>query len=129
VADLDRFLRVIPEGSSLSEGLRQAVASTRFCRETACVLIMVDPGRAIVAGHWRGEEAVQSQMLARDPSGGWNPNFDTTAVAAPAPTAETDTAGKSAAAKTDLRRATVELRAVERRQLFIDGKPLGAAFE
>ena len=118
--NLDRFLRVIPEGTAVSPNLRDAIGATRFCRAEPCALVMVNDRRAIIAAHWRESEAIQTQQLAMQQNGKWSDgNNAAEAVASSAPIA----------GRPDLRTAPVELRRVERRQLYIDGKPVGDAFE
>jgi hypothetical protein len=130
IANLDRYLRIIPEGVAVPAKLRDAIGATRFCRENPCVLAVIDSRRAMVAGRWTGDEAVQSQMLKQAADGSWAQNVDMVS-GTPVPrsaTGEANTAQKPAAGP-DLARAPVELRPVERRQLFIDGKPVGEPFE
>ena len=129
-ANLGRFLRVVPEGASVSPALRRAIGSTRFCSESACVLLLVDARRALVAGRWRGDEAVQAQMLTRSDAGEWTPSYDVSvAVPAPAPPGRESSTAPREARGPDLARARIELRPVTRTQLHIDGKPVGEAFE
>ena len=126
VASLDRFLRVLPAGTAVSPELREAIGGTQFCRETPCVLVMADPGTAIVTGRWPRQKAVSSQRLIRQASGKWvessNAAVDDALTALPAKP-------KPEAAGPNLATAPVEVRTVERRQLYIDGKPVGDAFE
>ena len=128
VAKLGRNLRVLPEGANLSPALRRAIGSTRYCREEPCVLVMVDADRAIVAGRWRDDEAVQSQMLTRGDKGDWIQSYDIAGAVPARPGTESSTAPPEIGGS-NLARAEVELRTVERRQLFVDGKPVGEAFE
>ena len=127
LANLDRFLRVVPEGATVPPRLRDAIAATRFCRSDPCLLLMVEPDRAVLAGNWRGSEAVQSQLLAQGSDGGW---AETSATRSPLPAPVKGRADPRAPiAQPDLATAPVELRTVERRQMYIDGKPVGEAFE
>jgi hypothetical protein len=127
IANLDRYLRVVPAEAAVSAKLREAIGTTRFCREKPCILAVIDTRRAIVAGRWNGDEAVQSQMLKQKADGSWAVDVDMVSAApVPHPAASTAT---TPAKELDLARAPVELRSVERRQLYIDGKPVGAPFE
>ena len=127
LANLDRFLRVIPEGAAVTPRLREAIAATRFCRSDPCVLVMVDQDRAVLAGDWRGSEAVQSQLLALASDGNW---AETSATRMPIPSpVKGQAAVPASAARPNLATAPVEVRTVERRQLYIDGKRVGEAFD
>ncbi len=128
LANLDRFLRVVPEGASVPPALRDAIGSTRFCRTDQCILTLVDARRAVLAGHLPGADGLQSQRLALGGKGQWSEHFDApNLIAAPA------AAGRPnpdvAKGQPDLTTAEVQLRTVERRQLYIDGRPVGDAFE
>ena len=123
------FLRIVPEGAAVSPELRDAIAATRFCRTDPCALLMIDDRRAIIAGHWRGEEAIQSQRLAVLRNGKWSEASNLVEpVIPPVPVAGQPNPAAGTGAP-DLATAPVELRTVERRQLHIDGKPVGDAFE
>lgn len=126
IANLDRYLRVVPDGALVPSKLREAIGATRFCREMPCVLVSLDPRRAIVAGRWQGDEAVQSEILKQVADGSWETS--TGIFRGPRPVSGATRAPKSAEGP-DLARAPVELRNVERRQLYIDGKPVGEPFE
>ena len=130
IANLHRYLRVIPEGATVPAKLREAIGSTRFCRENPCVLLIVDPHRALVAGHWQGDEAIQRQMLKQAANGSWAVNADeASGLHMPRPATGEASTTQKVADSPDLARAKVELRPVERRQLYIDGKPVGEPFE
>jgi hypothetical protein len=128
LANLDRFLRVVPQGSTVPPGLRDAIGASRFCRTDPCVLMVIDARNAVLAGHWRGDDALQSQRLTLGSNGLWSELFGV-----PVPIVARPVAGKpnpdAAKHEPDLATAQIELRTVERRQLHIDGKPVGEAFE
>jgi len=114
-ATLDARLRIVPEGSVLPAGLRSAIAATRHCRGP-CVVALVDERRAVVAGALNKADSIETVLLMRDAKGAWKPDALTRAVAMPP-------------FRPDLSRAPVELRTVERRQMYIEGKPVGEVFE
>ncbi len=116
-ANLDSMMRVVPAGNILTPDLRSAVAATRHCRVGRCVVTLVAPDRAVVAGPLFKDDNVEVEILTRQPDGKWSPSDG----AAPR--------GPRTPFRPDLSTAPVELRTVERRQLFIDGKPVGAPFE
>ena len=115
-ANLDTRLRVIPEGSAIPADLHNSIAATRYCRVGPCVVTLVDDRRAVIAGPLIKDDTVESAVLERNAKGAWSQDIHSRYVAKPA-------------FRPNLVTAPVELRTVERRQLHIDGKPVGEAFE
>jgi len=115
-ATLDTRLRVVPQGAALPPALRESIAATRYCRVGPCVLTMVDERRAIIAGAVIKDDNVESAVLMPNAEGVWEQDIHSRFVAKPP-------------FRPDVSRAPVELRTVERRQLYIDGKPVGEAIE
>jgi hypothetical protein len=114
--NLDSRLRIIPEGSEIPQDLRNSIAATRYCRVGPCVVTLVDASRAVIAGPLIKDDTVESAVLDRNAKGVWMQDIHSQYVAKPA-------------FRPNLVTAPVELRVVERRQLYIDGKPVGDAFE
>ncbi|MEO6359313.1 MAG: DUF4153 domain-containing protein [Sphingomicrobium sp.] len=116
-ANLDTRLRIVPDGTILPPGLRAAIAGTRYCRFGPCVVTLVDDRRAVIAGPLFDTDMVEASEIKRDVEGVWSQSdiLDSPALK-PRPSP-------------DLATAPVEVRIVQRRQLFIDGKPIGNAFE
>ena len=100
----------------MPDALRQEVATTRHCRLGDCVVALVEQDRAVVAGLLHDGGPIYSTVIRRQPNGAWS--------AVPAPEV-----APPAAPALDLRTVPVEVRTVERRQLFVDGKPVGEPFE
>ena len=115
-ANLGSQLRIIPEGSEIPDDLRNSIAATRYCRVGPCVVTLVDASRAVIAGAVIKDDNVESAVLERNAKGLWQQDIHNQYIAKPP-------------FKPDVARAPVELRTVERRQLFIDGEPVGNAFE
>ena len=115
-ATLDARLRVIPEGTAIPQDLRNSIAATRYCRVGPCVLTLVDDRRAVIAGPLIKDDNVESALIERDDKGVWSQDIHSPHVAKPP-------------FRPNLTNAPVELRTVERKQLYIDGKPVGEAFE
>lgn len=113
---VERNLRVVPEGTNVPEGLREAVERNRFCREGPCVLTIAGADRAILVGSPRRGSSVHSLHIAPGTDGQWR-EHDLTATSTEPPPPAPDLTGE------------VEIRSVERRQLFVDGKPVGDVFE
>lgn len=116
-ATLGERLRTVPEGETLAPALQTAIAGTRYCRAGSCVVTMINPERALVAGQLFKDDTVQSAVMVRQADGGWH-QFGTVGEAVPV-----------APFKPDLATAPVEVRTIQRKQLFIDGKPVGEPFE
>ena len=115
-ATLGQRLRIVPEGSTIPAALQSAIAGTRYCRVGSCAVAMINPERALVAGAL-SDDIVQTTVMVRQTDGSWA-LFGSLAEAAPVNTA-----------KPDLATAPIEVRTIERRQLFVDGEPVGEAFE
>lgn len=128
LANLDRFLRVVPQGAKVPPALRDAIGSTRFCRTDQCILTLIDARTAALVGHLPGADGLQNQRLVLGDKGQWTELFD-----APNMIAAPPTAGRSnpdaAKGQPDLATVEVQIRTVDRRQLYIDGRPVGDAFE
>jgi predicted naringenin-chalcone synthase len=115
-ATLEARLRVVPAGSTLPPELRESIAATRYCRVGPCVVTLVDERRAVIAGPLIKDDNVESALLMPNAKGIWQQDIHSRFVAKPP-------------FRPDVSRVPVELRTVERRQLFIDGKPVGDALE
>jgi hypothetical protein len=113
---VDRHLRVVPQGAEVSEGLREVVGRSRFCREAPCILTIVDARSAILVGSPRPGSSVHSLHIARSNDGLWREQDVTATSTEPAPPAPN-------------LNGEVQIRTVQRRQLFVDGKPVGDVFE
>ena len=113
---LATHLRVIPEGTVLSPAMRTALAESLFCRTGPCVAVPLDDRSALVAGSGGDQRPIEVWTLIIDGEGKRVPN------------AENATPPKTSV-RPNLATATIEVRKVERRQLYVDGKPVGAEFE
>jgi hypothetical protein len=122
-ATLDRFLRVIPTGTVLSAAQRDAVAATPLCRVSACVVTMIDERTGLVAGQATEKGYLALNRIRMDDKGEWTNQYYSVDEMDDVATA------KMPSTVRDLATVPVEVRKVERRQLFIDGKPAGRPFE
>ena len=122
-ANLDQYLRVVPVGAMLSPAQRDAVAATPLCRIETCVVTMVDARTGLIAGRSNQKGNVIIQKIALDEKGVWSNDYAANDLVmidgSPAPVGR----------PSDLATAPVEVRTIQRRQLFIDGKPIGGTFE
>jgi hypothetical protein len=107
-------LRVVPEGTRLPNDLRVVVDRSRFCRDAPCVLTMIAADKAILIGRIRGRSPVETMHVFRNKDGIWSQ--------------QDLTQQEPDSSKADLA-GHVEIRSVQRRQLFVDGKPVGTVFE
>jgi hypothetical protein len=115
-AKLDTRMRVVPEGTVLPPELRSVIAAAPYCRAGPCVVALVDDNRVVIAGPLFENDTVQAAALNRDSKGVWSQSDLNSFV-------------QRRPFHPDLATAPVELRKVERQQLFIDGKPVGRSFE
>jgi hypothetical protein len=118
---LDEFLRVVPDGAQIPRELRDVVARSRYCRGQPCVLTIVDERRAILAGKPGTDTQVQSMRLKLREGGTWNEYDNWNEPPFPPPSVPLE--------QPDVAKGEVEVREVTRRQLFIDGRPVGDVFE
>jgi hypothetical protein len=122
-AKLDQFLRVIPSGTVLSAAQRDAIAATPFCRVSTCIVTMIDDRAGLVAGQMTANGDLQMNRIRMDDKGVWTNQFYSVDEIDDVATALMPTTAPNLAT------VPVEVRKVERRQLFIDGKPIGRPFE
>jgi len=109
-------LRIMPQGALLPPGLRESIAATRYCRAGPCVVTLVDQRRAVIAGALIKDDDVEAALLMPNAKGVWQQDIHSRQVAKPP-------------FRPDMARAPVELRTVTRRQLYVDGRPVGDPFE
>jgi hypothetical protein len=113
-AELDRYIRKVPPNLQLTPELRRAVANAGFCRNRPCVLVQVADDQVVLAGRYHDQGPVNSVEFKLT-EGRWQSG-------AARPVADQGV-------QSDLTRATIEVRTIERRQLFVDGKPVGDPIE
>jgi len=112
--ELDRYLRKIPTDLQLTPALREAIARTEYCRARSCVLVRASDARMILVGRLYDKGPVDTFRLTYD-DGAWSSNQGEASIAQDF--------------QPDLSVSNMEIRTVERKQLFIDGKPVGQLFE
>ena len=119
VSAANGLLRVVPVGRALPPALKAAITGSPFCRGTPCVVTWIDERRVVIAGGGGPGMSIMSGHYQLDATGAWNEDYDLQRAnvrpSEPAPIP-------------DMATVPVELRTVERKQLFVDGKPVGDAF-
>jgi hypothetical protein len=120
---LDRWLRMVPAGRPAPPALRDAIAQSDYCRGQPCAAMWIDDRRVLLVGHQRFAGGLSRTMFALGKNGKWEDMGDDMASAATTPT---NPPGDKRLP--DVATAPIELRSVQRRQLFVDGKPVGNAF-
>ena len=113
-ASIERRVRLLSPDIEMTPTVRQRLAGLGGCtEESPCAVMRVDATRLLVVWHSGDKSAVANLVdLAREPS-----DIDRGAARDLMPKVE------------DLQKATIEIRTVERRQAFVDGKPVGDPFE
>ncbi|HEX9963996.1 MAG TPA: DUF4153 domain-containing protein [Allosphingosinicella sp.] len=120
-------LRVTPAGAAVPPVLLDLVASTVLCAEIECRLVFDVPGRAILIGQPCAECEVHVRIYRADGEV-WR-QLEQHPGSIPAPL---DPPGRHAGAERQrqaIAAGRVEVRAVEKRQVFVDGEPVGPVFE
>jgi hypothetical protein len=115
-ARLDQYLRVISPDIAMTPGLRSAVTTGYdSCNDKPCALVRLDANRLLLVttGY---DKAVQSRIIELDELA--TGKEQTAAITVP-----------PQVKGVDLARAQIEIRPIGRRQLFVDGKPVGEPFE
>jgi len=112
--ELDRNLRKVPADLVLEPALRDAIAATDYCSGRKCVIVKVTEDRMLLAGRIYDGAPFDYRELARKDN-----QWDIASTIPP----------NALSFKPDLSAANVEIRIVERKRLFIDGKPVGEPFE
>ncbi len=111
------FHLAVDGGAAVPDALRLALESEGRCFNVPCRLLFAEPKRAILLSG--GCPACMTHVLVYDlrPSGEWAIRTEPAAAipgnGAPAP----------------LERRKVEVRTVERKQVFVDGQPVGPGFD
>ncbi|MBL8650475.1 MAG: DUF4153 domain-containing protein [Sphingopyxis sp.] len=108
-------LRVLPAGRVLDDKAYTVIEDRGQCRTSPCAVYILGADQMAVVA--RGNNVI---LFARDPkTGDWEENYQGFARSAPAGEPVVDAVQK----------AVIEVRPVQRRQVFIDGKPVGEDFE
>jgi hypothetical protein len=111
--ELDRYLRKVPADLVLPPELRIYVANNSYCHGQTCVLVQVSPTKMVLTGRYQNGPIGTLEYTLHE--GRW-------VTAPPRPDSQLHD-------NTDLATANVEIRTIERRQLFVDGKPVGENME
>ncbi len=111
---IEEKVRVLPEGRTLPPGVYSMLRERRYCDDVLCVARWLDDGRLIVV---RPPNA--SMLLAPKENGEWREDAD----------AYGNLRHSDDLTNEELKNATVEVREVKRRQLFVNGVRAGEDFE
>lgn len=113
---IEKMVRVLPEGQTLSAEIYQAIAANGLCRRSKCVAYRTAPDRIAVIGRYNVDSGLELIWLAYDGKGQrWDQgNFGR------AREVEVD--------KSDLDNAVITVEDQPMRQLVINGQPVGEPF-
>lgn len=107
-------IRLATDDLELSPEILRRIAAQRQCLpQSKCVLLRLDQHRLLLVSAAEGQQGVSSTVI----------DLDRPASVAPVPP------GPRAPRSVELDSATIELRRVERRQLYVDGAAVGEPFE
>lgn len=108
-------LRVLPAGKVLSDDAYAAIVERGGCRTAPCAAYVLGADQLIVIG-----EGGRAMLFARDAKTGmWQDDYE--GFSRPA--------RDEAATIEEIEKGVIEVRPVTRRQLFVNGKPVGEDFE
>lgn len=109
-----RNLRIEPVGHALPDSLRQLISRQYGCHEgRTCLLQFADEKTALLVYRLHPQAPVNRETYHLESNGNWT----------------TGSAAQQKFAMADPSNAKVEVRTIERRQLFVDGQPVGEPFE
>lgn len=116
---LDARVRLLSPGLQLTPALRrQLSAPYDGCGDQPCILMRIDDKRLLLINKYDAKSPAAAQIInLADLAKG---NTDTVAVDTPSEQPSAD--------GVDLSKANVEIRPIQRRQAFVDGKPVGEPF-
>jgi hypothetical protein len=112
---LDQHVRLLSPDIALTDALKAEITGFQGCNDLPCALIRLDASRLLLVHKPYNTSNVQTRVIDLDALG------TAAKEARPVRAATTD--------KTDLAKAAIEVRPVQRRQLYVDGKPVGDQFE
>jgi hypothetical protein len=114
-ARLDQYLRLLSPDIALTDELRAEITGNDGCNDKPCALLRLDAERVLLVYKPYDGSVVQSRVIELSQLG----KVEKDANAARAAMRE----------KADVAKASIEVRPVQRRQLYVDGKPVGDPFE
>ncbi len=114
---LDRYLRILSPDIALTDELKADITGHNGCNDKPCALVRLDSQRLLLIHDPYGGH-VQSRVIDLSALGR---ERERDAAKAAVAAAKPDTV--------DLGQASIEIRPVERRQLYVDGKPVGEPIE
>lgn len=123
-AQLVSTIRVLPASVPVPEPLRQAVAQRHICGFGECTLFWRPGETQTVAVGFRCDTCAADVTLLRLVDGQWQPNGPIADIWVPRP----DVDGLGEQQRIGVAQGRVEIRSVPRRQVFINGQPVGGAF-
>ena len=127
-AGIEQRIRVLAPGLLIDEALKQRIAVTGECGAgRQCALLRQDSATLILVGRRADGTVVHATLNLPSPN---RVPATKGASAGPPPIVTVDDYATSTDVKVgDLRTTPIEVRPVTRRQLFVDGKPVGQPFE
>jgi hypothetical protein len=120
-ARVEQYLRVLSPGIVVDEALKARIAGSNGCSERPCALVRIDADRLLLIYNDDGSSTETREI-----------NLPTVAERGGTPSAAEQAAAVENAMEAgapDLSRAEIEIRAVERKQVYVDGFPVGDTFE
>ena len=114
-ARIDQYLRILSPDIAVTDELKEEITGYDGCNDRPCALIRVDAGSLLLVHQPHENSMVQSRLI------------DLASLGKDAKVAQPVRA--AGAEKADLARAKIEIRPVQRRQLYVDGQEVGQPFE
>ena len=121
---LDRWLRMVPAGRPAPSALRDAIAQSDYCRSQPCAATWIDDRRVLLVGERRQDSSLSRSMFVLGKEGNWEATGDYMS-----PPVVTTPGQVHPEPMPNVATAPIDLRTVQRRQLFVNGRPVGDPFE
>jgi hypothetical protein len=119
-------LTALPAAAAIAPALRDSIARSTPCR-AQCRVLFERPERAVVVGQPCDTCAPFVHVFVRTADGGWAAAQPIGGVEPPLPPGERSVDAPHDAAA--LERGSIEVRTVEKRQVFVGGRPIGPVFD
>jgi uncharacterized membrane protein YiaA len=118
-------LRPIPENTPIPPALHQRISDTALCRQIECRLIFDSPDRVLLVSIGCPDCGADALLYRLTPTQGWVLEQLRPGVV----DSGHGRGGQPARHRRALAEGRLEIRPVEKRQLFLDGEPLGLPFD
>jgi hypothetical protein len=121
--DIEKRVRLISPDIQWDDNLKRRVAANRNCdKESQCALLRVSADKLVLVSTYGADAYLSTSVIDLKDASKDDPVGVAVAI-------DMGTADSQPAKNVDLSKAKIEVREVEYRRVYVDGKPVGQAFE